>query len=249
LQANPQVLLVHTGTALGSDDPGHVTHEAAVPHCIVLSSGKHPLVDGHVCVPAPQFGPHIAFTHASPAAHGVQSMPSWVPQVAEALLLTQTPLHRWKPVLQSGTQVDVAPLQVTVPLVGATHAWQVVPHELMLLLVFDTQALPHGWKFVLQVIAHAPFVQTGLPLVGSVHAVQPFAVQPDATLLLATHVVGLVAGQPWYPCAHVAPQVLPLHAGVPLATAAHAVQPFAVQPDATLLLATQVPFVVPPHKW
>ena len=49
----------------------------------------------------------------------------------------------------------------------------------------------------LQVIPHAPLVQTGLPLVGSVHAVQPFAVQPDAILLFATQVVGLVAGQPW----------------------------------------------------
>jgi hypothetical protein len=98
-----------------------------------------------VWVPGPQFGPQAALTQAWPASHGVQSTPSLVPQVAEALLLTQTPLHRWKPVLQSGTQVEVAPLQVTVPLAGAVHAWQVVPHEVMLLLVFETQLLPpHG---------------------------------------------------------------------------------------------------------
>jgi hypothetical protein len=30
-------------------------------------------------------------------------------------------------------------------LAGAVHAWQVVPHEVMLLLVFETQLLPpHG---------------------------------------------------------------------------------------------------------
>jgi hypothetical protein len=122
LHASPHVLLVHTATALGSDGAGQVTHEAAVPHCSVLSSGKQPLVAGQVCVPAPQLGPHMAFTQASPAPHGSQSTPSWVPHVADALLLTQVPLQRWKPALQSGTQVDVAPLQVTVPLLGATHA-------------------------------------------------------------------------------------------------------------------------------
>ena len=57
---------MHTATAFGSDGPGQVTHAADVPHCIVLSSGKQPLVAGQVCVPAPQLGPHIAFTHASP---------------------------------------------------------------------------------------------------------------------------------------------------------------------------------------
>jgi hypothetical protein len=144
LHASPQVLLAHTATAFGSDGAGQVMHDAAVPHCNVLSSGKQPLVAGQVWVPAPQLGPQAAFTQASPAPQGPQSTPSWVPHVAEALLLTQIPLHRWKPAMQSGTHVDVAPLQVTVPLLGATHAWQVVPHELTLLLAFDTHALPHG---------------------------------------------------------------------------------------------------------
>jgi hypothetical protein len=39
-----------------------------------------------------------------------------------------------------------------------------------------------------------------------------------------------------------------LQAAVLLAGAAQAVQPLAVQPEATLLFATQVPFAVPPHR-
>ena len=42
--------------------------------------------------------------------------------------------------------------------------------------------------------------------------------------------------------------LLALQAAVPLVGVAHAVQPLAVQPDATLLFATQVPFAVPPHR-
>ena len=101
----------------------------------------------------------------------------------------------------------------------------------------------------MQVTLQVVPVHTASPLVGSTHAVHPFAVQPEATLLLATQVVGLVAGQPWNPCEHVAPQVAPLQAGVPFGTAAHAVHPLAVQPDATLLLATQVPAAADPHRW
>src|SRR5262245_51966170 len=75
LQVKPHVLLVHTATALGSDDAGQVTQDDEVPHCMVLSFGKQPLVAGHMCVPAPQTSPHIAFTQAWPAAQGVQSTP------------------------------------------------------------------------------------------------------------------------------------------------------------------------------
>jgi hypothetical protein len=145
LHANPHVLFAQTATALGSEGAGQVTQEAEVPHCSVLSSGKQPVVAGQVWVPVPQSGPHIAFTHAVPAGQGSQSMPSCVPQVAEALLLTHRLPQRWKPASQSRTHVDVAPLQVTLPLDGAVQAAQVVPHELMLLLVLDTQVLPpHG---------------------------------------------------------------------------------------------------------
>jgi hypothetical protein len=134
--------LAQTATALGSDGAGQVMHDAAVPQAAGLSFGKQPLVAGQVCVPAPQFGPQAAFTQAVPVGHGSQSTPSIVPQVAEALLLTQVPLQRWKPVLQCGTQVDVAPVQVTVPLAGAEHASHVVPHDVMLLLVFEMQLVP-----------------------------------------------------------------------------------------------------------
>ena len=98
-------------------------------------------------------------------------------------------------------------------------------------------------------MAHVLLVQAAAPFVGTAHAVQPAAVQPDAMLLFATQVVGTVAGQPWVLFAHVTLQVVPLQTDVPLATGTHAVQPAAVQPDATLLLATQVPLAVDPHRW
>jgi hypothetical protein len=86
-------------------------------------------------------------------------------------------------------------------------------------------------------------------LAGAAHAVQPLAEHPDATLLLATHEVGFAAGQPWLPAAQVTPQTAPLQAGAPPAGAAHAVQPPAVHPDATLLLAMHVPAAAVPHRW
>lgn len=139
LQAVPHVLDVHVASAFGSEGVGHVMQPAAVPHCKVLSSGKHPLVAGHMCVPAPQTTPHVAFVHAVPVGHGVQSTPSMVPHVSDELLLTHTPLQRCQPALQSGTHVLVAPLQVTVPLSGAVQARQLVPHEVTLLLLLVTQ--------------------------------------------------------------------------------------------------------------
>jgi hypothetical protein len=79
------------------------------------------------------------------------------------------------------------------------------------------------------------------------HAVQPVAVQPDATLLFATHDVGSVAGQPWKPVAQVTLHVVPLHTAVALVGEAQAVQPSALQPEATLLLATHRVFAPVPH--
>ena len=133
-------MVAHTGSAFGSDDAAHVTHEAAVPHCMVLSSGKQPLVAGQVWVPAPQTTPQAALTHAVPLGHGVQSTPSIVPHVSDELLLTQTPLQRCHPVLQAGTQVPDA-LQVTLPLSGAEQARQLLPQELMFVLLFTTQVV------------------------------------------------------------------------------------------------------------
>ena len=90
-------------------------------------------------------------------------------------------------------------------------------------------------------------MQTGMPLLGSRQAVQPVAVQPDAVVLLATHDVGTVAGQPWKPVAQVTLHVVPLQTAVALVCAAQAVQPLAEHPEATLLLATHLKFAPVPH--
>jgi hypothetical protein len=67
---------------------------AAVPHWVMLSSGKQPLTAGHVCVPAPQTVPQVAFAvQAEPVGQGVQSTPSMVPQVALDVSLTHRLLH------------------------------------------------------------------------------------------------------------------------------------------------------------
>ena len=141
-------LAVQTASALGSAGAAHVAQDAAVPHIRVLSSGTHPLVPGQVCVPGPQTTPHAPLTHAVPAAHAVQSTPSRVPQVADALLLTHTPLQRCQPALHAWTHVPAA-LQVTLPLsAGGVQTVQLLPHELMLVLPLTTQVvdapLPHG---------------------------------------------------------------------------------------------------------
>ena len=71
-----------------------------------------------------------------------------VPQVAEALLLTQTPLQRCQPVLHACTHVPAA-LQVTLPLSGGgVQTVHVLPHELMFVLPLTTQVVvapvPHA---------------------------------------------------------------------------------------------------------
>jgi hypothetical protein len=148
LHAVPHALAVQVASALGSEGVGHVMHDVAVPHCSVLSSGKQPLVAGQVWVPAPHETPHMAFTHAVPVGHGVQSTPFIVPHVSDELLLTQTPLQRCQPVLHAGTH-DPDALQVTLPLSGAVQATQLLPHELMLVLLLTTQVVlapvPHTW--------------------------------------------------------------------------------------------------------
>jgi hypothetical protein len=101
---------------------------------------------------------------------------------------------------------------------------------------------------VLQSTPHVAALQTGLPLGGSTHAVQPAALQPEATLLFATHDVGNAAGQPWKPVAQVTLHVVPLHTAVALAGDAQAVQPLAEHPEATLLLATHVAVAPCPQR-
>ncbi len=81
---------------------------------------------------------------------------------------------------------------------------------------------------------------------GAAQAAQPMAVQPEATLLFITHEVGALAGQPWVPAPQaVMLQTVPLQAAVPPTPVGQAVQPIAVHPEATLLLATQAL----PHRW
>jgi hypothetical protein len=147
LQAVPQAFDVHTAWAFGSAGVGQVAQDAAVPQAMVLSSGKQPLVAGHMCVPAPQTTPQAPVTQPWPVGHGVQSTPSIVPQVSDELLLTQMPPQMCQPVLQWVVHVRVVPSQVTL---------------------------------------HVLPVQVAVPLVGAAQAVQPLAVQPEATLLLAT---------------------------------------------------------------
>lgn len=142
------------------------------------------------------------------------------------------------------------PLHEMVPLVGgAGHAAQLLPHEAVLVLLLATHVVPQAWNPVLQLTPHVVELQIGLPFAGSAHALHPPAEHPDATLLLATHEVGFAAGQPWLPAGQVAPQTAPLQTAVPPAGGAQAVQPPAVHPDATLLLATQMPVAVVPHRW
>jgi hypothetical protein len=148
-QAMLHWLARQTAPACGSDGIGHVAHDAEVPHCMVLSSGKHPLVAGQVCVPEPQTTPQTPATHAVPSGQGVQSTPLRLPQVADAMLLTHWPLQRCQPVLHAWTHVPAA-LQDTVPLsAGGVQTVHVLPHELMLTLPLTTQVvdapLPHTW--------------------------------------------------------------------------------------------------------
>jgi hypothetical protein len=104
------------------------------------------LPPGQVWVPGPQLAPHAALTHAEPVGQAVQSRPSRVPQAFVELLPTQTPLQRWKPVLQSTTHWPAA-LQETVLLSGAVQTVQLLPHEFGLVLVLETQVsvapVPH----------------------------------------------------------------------------------------------------------
>lgn len=140
-QAKPHTLLVHTASAFGSDEAAQGVHAAAVPHCVMLSLGKHPVIRGQVCVPAPHTIPQTAFVQAEPTGQGSQSRPSLVPHVRLALLLTHRPPQRWKPALHAGTQLPRA-LHVTLPLAGAVHTVQVLPHELIFVLPLTTHELP-----------------------------------------------------------------------------------------------------------
>jgi len=168
---------------------------------------------------------------------------SSVPQVALALLETQTPLHRWYPALQCATQR--VPLQVFVPMASAVQAPQVFPQDDALVLSSATQtrlpSVPQAWKFELQFTSQVVPVQAAAPLVGAAQAEHPLAVQPASGLLFRTQRMAPLAGQPWNPAEQLTLQVVFMQTAVPEVGVGHALQPFAVQPEAGLLLATHVP--------
>jgi len=111
-----------------------------------------------------------------------------VPQNWMLVSVSQVPVvalpHRCVPVLQVHCALAAGPVQV----VPVGQGLQELPH--VAFAVFDTQAVPHRWVPVAHVWVQAPSVQeSDPPPAGGVQAVQPFAVQPEATLLFWTQVV------------------------------------------------------------
>jgi hypothetical protein len=83
---------------------------------------------------------HAPLVQVAPApAQGVQLV---VPQLFTLVLEEQALPQRWVPAGQVLPQA--VPLQVAVPPVGAAHTAQVAPHELILVLVLETQAFPQA---------------------------------------------------------------------------------------------------------
>jgi hypothetical protein len=120
-----------------SEPGGWLGHGAQVaPHWVTLWATQAP---PHICMPAPHALTHIPLAlQASLAPQGEQSRVSSVPQKLLSELRTQTFPQRCRPVGQSGTQA--VPLQVMLPLVGAAgHTVQVLPQDVMLVLLLTTQ--------------------------------------------------------------------------------------------------------------
>jgi hypothetical protein len=197
----------------------------------------------HLCWLAPHVVSHTPAIQVDEAGHGLQSRLSSVPQVALALFETQTPLHRWFPALQCATQR--VPLQVLVPIASAVQGPQVLPQDDALVLSSAMQtrlpSVPQAWKVELQFTSHVVPVQAAAPLAGAAQAEHPLAEQPDSGLLFRTQRVGPVPGQPWNPVAQVTLQVVPMQTAEPEVGVGQALQPVALQPEATLLSATHVP--------
>src|SRR6185369_8792482 len=90
------------------------------------------------------------------------------PQLVTALLLTQLPLQRWKPLLQVLPQL--VPSQVVVAFGGGgSHGVQSCPQVSVLLL--SAQVSPQRWKpwAASQVKSQLTPSQVGTPLAGAVH--------------------------------------------------------------------------------
>jgi hypothetical protein len=181
------------------------------------------------------------FVQTLPVPHGVHADV----QCALSLSAAHVPdaVHRWKPVLQAGTQV--VPLQVTVPLVGATQVEHDAPQAST--VVFATQvgavAVPRWQKpGVLQTTRQLSVVDVAVS-----HAAMPFAggaghavhdvVPHELTLVFATH----VPLQLWKPGLQAVPHVLFVHTAWALGSAgvAHVAQPADVPHCSVLSLGKQ----------
>jgi hypothetical protein len=248
-------LLAQTAMALTIDGIGQVLHIAGVPHCVRLSFGKQDVpVPGQVCEPAPQSVPQTPAAlqvAVAPPGQGVHDTLSTVPQVATAELATHAPLQRWKPALHWKPQTPAA-LQVRTALACAGHGVQLVPHESGLLLDRHKLGFVAGqaWNPVLQLtpqVGVAPVVaavQVGLPLAGSVHAMQDVPHELTLVLLSATQVVP----QRWNPVLQAGTHApAALHVTVPLAGAVQTVQLFPQDMIDVLPFTTQVADAPVPH--
>lgn len=143
------------------------------------------------------------------------------PHVARALLLTQSPRHRWKPVLHA-TPHEV-PSQVAVPFVGAGQAAQSPPQVLG--LVLSAHTAPQRWNPGLQLNPQPLPAHVGLAFAG---AVQLIAHEPQwlGSVVRSTQLIPQRVGvAPPQPLEHAKVDPLPEQTGVaPLQATPHAPQ-------------------------
>jgi hypothetical protein len=96
------------------------------------------------------------------------------------VLAMQVPRHSLNPARQVTTHEPL--LQLTVPLLGATHVVHEGPQALTPLA---RQTPPHSWKPALHAMPHEAPLQVALPLAGTAQGVH--RVPQEFTLLLAAH--------------------------------------------------------------
>jgi hypothetical protein len=105
--------------------------------------------------------------------------------------------QEWNPASQVRTHWP-EPLQVTPPFAGAVQTVQLLPHEVMEVLLLITHVafapVPQRWYPVVQLMPQASGVpsQVGLPLAGAghgVHAAVVACVPQDITLVLSAQVL------------------------------------------------------------
>jgi hypothetical protein len=151
-----------------------------------------------VYVQAPPVQATLAFARC---AQGVQLVPHEFTLLFKEHVVGFTAGHACAFALQVRPQTGAAPMQVGVPLTGSAQTAQLLPHEVTLVLVSETQvpaaALPHRWKPAAHVRTHAPAaLQVTAPLAGAVHTVQLFPHDVMAVLPLMMQ-VGFAAVPHW----------------------------------------------------